>query len=57
MFDELLNIGWDDYLDVQGIVIVEWADKSPELLPEDAQWFRFSIGEDGARNIERQDKH
>ena len=51
--DELLNIGWDDYLDARGIVIVEWADKFPELLPDDAQWFHFSIGEDGTRNIER----
>lgn len=53
--DELLNIGWDDYLDAGGIVIVEWADKFPNLLPEDAWWFHFSIGEDGRRQVERQD--
>ena len=51
--DELLNIGWDDYLDARGLVIVEWADKFPELLPEDAQWFHFSIAEDSTRRIER----
>jgi tRNA threonylcarbamoyladenosine biosynthesis protein TsaE len=49
--DELLNIGWDDYLDAKGIAVVEWADKFPDLLPEDAQWWRFSIAGDGARNL------
>jgi tRNA threonylcarbamoyladenosine biosynthesis protein TsaE len=48
---ELLNIGWDDYLDAQGIAIVEWADKFPDLLPEDAQWYRFAIAEDGTRTL------
>lgn len=30
---ELLDLGWDDYLDRGGVVIVEWADLYPELLP------------------------
>ena len=31
---EVLSIGWDDYLDQQGILLVEWADLFPELWPE-----------------------
>ena len=49
--EELLNIGWDDYLDANGIAIIEWADKFPELLPENTRWYRFSIGEDGVRTL------
>ena len=49
--DELLDIGWDDYLDAGGVTIVEWADKFPELLPAGSQWWRFSISETGARRI------
>ena len=30
---ELLDIGFDDYCAAHGVVIVEWADKFPELLP------------------------
>ena len=30
---ELLDIGFDDYCAAPGVVIVEWADKFPELLP------------------------
>ena len=51
--EELLNIGWDDYLDAGGVAIVEWADKFPELLPAGTQWWRFAIGAEGARTITR----
>jgi tRNA threonylcarbamoyladenosine biosynthesis protein TsaE len=51
--DELLNIGWDDYLDANGVAIVEWADKFPDLLPANTQWWRFTISPEGARSLER----
>jgi tRNA threonylcarbamoyladenosine biosynthesis protein TsaE len=31
--EELLEIGWEDYLDRKGLIIIEWADKFPELIP------------------------
>jgi tRNA threonylcarbamoyladenosine biosynthesis protein TsaE len=49
---ELINIGWDDYLDAGGLVIVEWADKFPSLLPPHTRWFRFEILPDGSRSVE-----
>jgi len=49
---EVINIGWDDYLDADGVVIVEWADKFPELLPASSRWFRFNILPDGSRCVE-----
>lgn len=33
--NEVLGIGFDDYCWGDGVVIVEWADKFPELLPEE----------------------
>ena len=51
--EEVLNIGWDDYLDAGGVVIVEWADKFPELLPEGTQRYRFEVLPDGARSVEK----
>ena len=48
--DEVLRIGWDDYVEEgEGIVLVEWADKFPELLPEETQWWQFEIAGDGRR--------
>lgn len=49
--DELLAIGWDDYLDQQGVVIAEWADKFPELLPPGTRWIRIEALPDGRRRI------
>jgi tRNA threonylcarbamoyladenosine biosynthesis protein TsaE len=52
--DEALKIGLDEYLDGDGVCIIEWADKFPGLLPPHTRWFRFSHRPDGARAIERQ---
>jgi tRNA threonylcarbamoyladenosine biosynthesis protein TsaE len=49
--EELLGIGLDDYLDGRGVLVIEWADKFPELLPATARWFRFRIGEGDEREI------
>lgn len=48
---ELLALGWDEYLEAGGVVVVEWADRFPELLPPDSRWIRFSVLEDGSREV------
>ncbi len=49
---ELLEIGWEEYVyDRMAIVIVEWADRFPELLPEETRWFEFTIEPDQSRRI------
>ncbi len=49
---EVLTVGWDDILDEPGVVIIEWADLFPELLPPHTRWFQFSALEDGSRLVE-----
>lgn len=39
--EEVLELGWEDYLDRSGVVIVEWADKFPDLFPPDALWWEI----------------
>lgn len=41
--NEVLRIGWDEYLDAQGVIVVEWPDKFPNLLPASALWLTFKI--------------
>lgn len=49
---EALGIGWEDYLDeAEGVLLVEWADKFPELLPAGTRWFQFEIAENNARRV------
>lgn len=49
--EELLAIGMDDYLDGRGVLVIEWADKFPALMPPSARWVRFTIGEGDQREI------
>ncbi len=50
--DEALKIGLDEYLDGDGVCVIEWADKFPGLLPAHTRWLRFTHRADGARAIE-----
>jgi len=50
--DEALKIGLDEYLDGDGVCVIEWADKFNTLLPARTQWFRFTHRADGGRVIE-----
>jgi tRNA threonylcarbamoyladenosine biosynthesis protein TsaE len=60
---DLLDIGYDEYFERGGVVLIEWADRFPELLPDDYLMFRLEIdssrtgvaeadGEDLARMLE-----
>ena len=49
--EELLGIGLDDYLDGGGVLVIEWADKFPELMPGRTRWVRFGIGEGDERSL------
>jgi len=48
---ELLALGWDELLDQDAVIIAEWADKFPELLPPETIWLRFDIEPDGSRTV------
>lgn len=49
--DELVALGWDEYLDAGGVIIAEWGDKFAELMPSATIWLIFSMGKDGSRSI------
>lgn len=35
---ELWAAGWEDYLDAQGVLIIEWGERFPGALPHDCLW-------------------
>jgi tRNA threonylcarbamoyladenosine biosynthesis protein TsaE len=49
--DELPAIGWDELLEQDAVIIAEWADRFPELLPAGTKWLEFSIAPDGTRSL------
>jgi tRNA threonylcarbamoyladenosine biosynthesis protein TsaE len=48
---ELIALGWDELLEQGGVVIAEWGDKFPELLPPDSIWLHFTVEPDGSRSV------
>lgn len=51
--EEIDAIGWDEYLDQGGILVAEWADRFPELMPDNTQWWQINIVSENERHIQR----
>ena len=49
---ELTEVGWDDYLGRDGIVVVEWGEKAGDRLPSRYYLAQFTIVGDSARRID-----
>ena len=47
----LARLGLDDYFFGDGVSVIEWADRFPELIPEQALWIRFEIKSENQRAI------
>lgn len=50
--EELISLGWDEYLEANGVIIAEWGDRFPDLLPPDTIRLVFSIEEDSSRSVQ-----
>lgn len=49
---ELTNLGWDDLLDANAVVIVEWPDRADGQLPPDTQRIHLShVGDAATRRL------
>jgi tRNA threonylcarbamoyladenosine biosynthesis protein TsaE len=45
------RLGLDEYFFGDGISVVEWADKFPDLMPPDARWITFETMSETQRSI------
>ncbi len=50
--DELRGIGYDEYVDSNGVCVIEWADKFSSALPARTHWIKFHIASADVRMIE-----
>ena len=50
---EAVQLGLEEYLQGDGVCVIEWAGKFPTLIPPDARWFDLSIGVDDTRLIDQ----
>ena len=45
------RLGLDDYFFGDGVSVIEWADRFPEFIPEQARWILFEIKSQNQRAI------
>jgi tRNA threonylcarbamoyladenosine biosynthesis protein TsaE len=45
------RLGLDDYFFGEGLSVIEWADRFPDLVPEQARWISFKIKSERRRAI------
>lgn len=51
--NELLHLGWEEMLaDTNNIILIEWPEKVPGLIPKDAIWVKLTHKEEGIRRVE-----
>jgi tRNA threonylcarbamoyladenosine biosynthesis protein TsaE len=43
------RLGLDDYFFGDGVSVIEWADRFPELIPHQARWILFEIKSENQR--------
>jgi tRNA threonylcarbamoyladenosine biosynthesis protein TsaE len=48
---DLESIGFDEILDSQGVVIVEWPERIIDALPKERLWIEMKVVDDTRRNI------
>jgi tRNA threonylcarbamoyladenosine biosynthesis protein TsaE len=53
--EELVEIGFNDYIQGDGVCFIEWADMFPEVLPRFTRFARFSDSGNGQRSISIED--
>ena len=51
--EELWGIGWEEYLEGNGLVIAEWADRFPEAMPVGARWLSLNHGSSDTRVLKQ----
>ena len=49
--DAVLRLGFDDYVFGDGVSLIEWADRYPDLIPKEAKWLSFELEGENSRVI------
>jgi len=49
--EAVLRLGFDDYVFGEGVSLIEWADRYPDLIPVEARWLSFVLKGENIREI------
>jgi tRNA threonylcarbamoyladenosine biosynthesis protein TsaE len=51
--EAVLRLGFDEYIEGDGICLIEWADRFAQVLPKTSRWIRLAARGESERVIER----
>jgi len=49
--EAVLRLGFDDYVFGEGVSLIEWADRYPDLIPVEAKWLSLVLKGENIREI------
>jgi tRNA threonylcarbamoyladenosine biosynthesis protein TsaE len=49
--EAVARLGFDDYVFGEGVSLIEWADRYPDLIPRQATWLSFELKDENTRVI------
>jgi tRNA threonylcarbamoyladenosine biosynthesis protein TsaE len=49
--DAIVRLGFDEYIFGDGVSVIEWADRHPDLIPRHAKWIFFESRGENTRAI------
>lgn len=49
--EEVLDIGFEDYLDSGALCLIEWPEKVEDILPDDTVHVRVRVNDDNSRDL------
>lgn len=49
--EEVMDIGFEDYLDSGALCLIEWPEIVADILPDDTVWVDIRANDDGSRDI------
>ena len=47
--ETILGLGFEDYVYGDGVCVIEWAERCPDLIPRHAKWILFEIKNENTR--------
>jgi tRNA threonylcarbamoyladenosine biosynthesis protein TsaE len=50
-YSELEDLGFDEYLTSNGVIVVEWAEKIAQLIPDESIFINFEYVEENSRKM------
>ena len=54
--DEIVRLGFDDYVFGDGVSLIEWADRYPDLIPKGATWISLETAGEFVRRIKESER-